>query len=125
MKWIRNILSCSKIKGLGRILLFAIACICSLAQAGGQQIYFYGANSRQVDQLVSNVNWLPDGTRYIDSIFYSTDHGPEYKMGEDFFNNYLIQQLRSSQIDLNQIQDEVVNFQELDLSTGRLHYSKY
>jgi hypothetical protein len=141
------------------------------------------------NQLVSNRNWLPDGTPYIDSVFYSADREPEYKMGDDFFKDYLLQKLRTSRIDLTQIEDRVVigwvvmetgsidgvvalegkarqlnnylvqairqlpgewepaclngspvrffmsiplnfiqkdaSFQEVELSTGRLHYSKY
>lgn len=141
------------------------------------------------NQLVSNQNWLPDGSPYIDSLFYSADREPEYQMGDDFFKKFLLQKLQTSGIDLTQIQDRVVigwvvmetgkidgvialegrarqlnnylvqvikelpgtwepallagkpvryfmsiplnftsreaNFQELDLSTGRLHYSKY
>lgn len=141
------------------------------------------------NQLVSNQNWLPDGSPYIDSFYYSVDREPEYQMGDDFFKNFLLQKLRTSGIDLTQIQDRVVigwvvmetgeidgvialegrvrqlnnylvqvikelpgtwepallkgkpvryfmsiplnftsreaNFQEVDLSTGRLHYSKY
>lgn len=60
------------------------------------------------NQLVSNENWLPDGSPYIDSIFYSVDREPEYRMGDDFFTNFLLQQLESSKIDLTQIEDQVV-----------------
>ncbi len=60
------------------------------------------------NQLLSNENWLPDGSRYIDSIFYSADQNPEYRMGDKFFKSYLIQQLSRSKIDLSQIEDEVV-----------------
>lgn len=60
------------------------------------------------NQLISNKNWLEDGTRYIDSIFYSADEEPEYEYGPDFFRNYLIQKLANSEWDLSQIQDRVV-----------------
>ncbi len=60
------------------------------------------------NQLVTNENWLPDGSRYIDSIFYSADIEPEYLMGPEFFNNYLLQRIAGSKIDLSQIEDEVV-----------------
>ena len=141
------------------------------------------------NQLVSNQNWLEDGTPYIDSVFYSADQEPEYEYGPEFFRKYIMQQINRSEWDLSQIQDKVVigwvvmetgnlegaialegksrqlnqflanvisnmpgawqparlngvpvryfmqiplnfevrdvNFQELDYSTGRLHYSKY
>ena len=59
------------------------------------------------NQLVSNRNWLPDGSRYIDSIFYSAEEEPEFIPGPDFFRNYIIQNLRNSMLDLSQVQDEV------------------
>lgn len=60
------------------------------------------------NQLVSNENWLSDGSKYIDSIFYSVDEEPEYQMGDEFFKSFLISKLEQSKIDLTQIQDEVV-----------------
>ncbi len=156
--------------------------------------YHPGGNVKSIseyrdNQLVSNRNWLPDGSPYIDSVFYSADSEPEYERGDAFFNGYLLQKLQNSGIDLSQIEDRVVigwvvmetgqiegviilkgiarqlnnylvetirelpgsweparlngrpvryfisiplnfthreaNFQEVDLSTGRLHYSKY
>ncbi len=59
------------------------------------------------NQLISNQNWLRNGDKYIDSIFYSADREPEYKMGPDFFHKYLLQNLYNSDIDLTQIQDVV------------------
>lgn len=60
------------------------------------------------NQLISNENWQSDGSKYIDSIFYSTDKGPEYKNGEAVFRQFLLQKLADSKIDLSMIEDEVV-----------------
>ena len=60
------------------------------------------------NQLMSNENWLSNGTKYIDSLFYSVDQEPEYQMGDNFFKNYLIKSLEKSKIDLTQIEDLVV-----------------
>ena len=60
------------------------------------------------NQLVSNQNWLPDGTRYIDSIFYSVDQEPEYQMGDEFFKSFLLKKISDSKLDLSQIEDQVV-----------------
>lgn len=60
------------------------------------------------NQLVSNENWLSNGTKYIDSLFYSVDEEPEYQMGDDFFKTYLITNLEKSGIDMSQIEDLVV-----------------
>lgn len=59
------------------------------------------------NQLISNQNWLKNGDKYIDSIFFSADREPEYKMGPDFFHKYILQNLYNSDIDLTQIQDMV------------------
>lgn len=59
------------------------------------------------NQLISNENWLSNGARYIDSVFYSVDEEPEYQMGDAFFKNYLIQNLEKSKIDMSQIEDLV------------------
>ena len=60
------------------------------------------------NQLQSNRNWLPDGSPYIDSVFYSVEQGPEFIPGDVFFNSYLLQHLKDSKIDLNEIEDEVI-----------------
>ncbi len=60
------------------------------------------------NQLISNENWLSNGTKYIDSVFYSVDKEPEYQMGDDFFKTYLLKNLEKSKIDMSQIEDLVV-----------------
>lgn len=60
------------------------------------------------NQLISNENWLPDGEKYIDNIFYSVDIEPTYEYGDGFFKGYLIEKLKESQIDLSQVQDKIV-----------------
>ncbi len=60
------------------------------------------------NQLTSNENWLSDGTRYTDNLFYSVDRLPEFEYGVQFFNSYLMQKLSNSELDLSQIEDRVV-----------------
>lgn len=60
------------------------------------------------NQLISNENWLSDGTKYIDSIFYSADEKPIYKNGEEYFKTFLLTKLAESDQDLSQIEDEIV-----------------
>ncbi|MEN8229913.1 MAG: hypothetical protein ABFS38_17265 [Bacteroidota bacterium] len=60
------------------------------------------------NQLISNENWLNDGSKYIDTIFYSVDKEPEYQMGDDFFKGFLINKIAESKLDLTQIEDQVV-----------------
>lgn len=59
------------------------------------------------NQLVSNQNWLRTGEPYIDSVFYSTDREPEYKMGPEFFHSYILQSLANSKLDLSEVNDVV------------------
>ncbi len=59
------------------------------------------------NQLLSNQNWLSNGDKYIDSVFYSADSEPEYKMGPKFFHTYILQNLYNSNLDLTQISDVV------------------
>jgi hypothetical protein len=60
------------------------------------------------NQLTGNENWLPDGSRYVDSIFYSVDRVPEFEYGPQFFNSYLMQKLKRSGFDLSLVDDKVV-----------------
>lgn len=60
------------------------------------------------NQLISNENWLIDGTKYIDSIFYSVDVKPIYQMAEDYFRNYIIIRMAESELNLDEYNDEVL-----------------
>ena len=71
------------------------------------------------NQLISNENYLRDGSKYIDSIFFSVDKEAEYKFGESFFNNYILQSLAQSKLDLSQIDDEVIIGMVI-METGRI-----
>ncbi len=64
-------------------------------------------SSYRNNQLISNKNWLADGTRYIDSVFYSVDSEPEYKLGNDIFRRHILESLGRSKIDFTQIEDIV------------------
>lgn len=80
---------------------------------GTQTVYYTDGTLQSVsrfrnNQLISNQNWLEDGTPYIDTLFYSADREPEFEYGPDFFKEYLLQRLANSKWDLTQIQDEVV-----------------
>lgn len=57
------------------------------------------------NQLIYNRNWLPDGSRYIDTIFYSVDTDPEYLLGDGHFNQYILSRLEQSGFDFTQVED--------------------
>jgi len=60
------------------------------------------------NQLQSNRNWLPDGSRYVDTLFYSADRVPEFEYGVEFFNSYIMQRLHASGFDLSLVEDRIV-----------------
>ncbi|MFC2091023.1 hypothetical protein ACFLT1_09645 [Bacteroidota bacterium] len=60
------------------------------------------------NQLVSNRNWLPDGSKYIDSVFYSTDKKPVFMPGAANFNNSILKYMADSKINLDEYDDDVV-----------------
>jgi hypothetical protein len=62
----------------------------------------------QNNQLQSNQNWRPDGSPYIDSIFYLADKEPVYRPGVAHFNSCLIQGVAKAKINLDEFDDEVV-----------------
>ena len=62
----------------------------------------------QDNQLISNENWLSDGSKYIDSIFYSVDKDPVYHKDDHFFKSYLIRKLIEAEINLEEIDDDVI-----------------
>ena len=59
------------------------------------------------NQLITNQNWLSNGEKYIDSIFYSVDREPKFKNTEAFFNQYILSKLSKSGMDLSQVQDQL------------------
>ncbi len=60
------------------------------------------------NQLISNENWLLDGSKYIDSIFFSVDVDPVYHANKDFFRTYIMSKLAESKLNLNEFDDEIV-----------------
>lgn len=79
---------------------------------GTETAYYSNGNIKSIsqfrnNQLISNQNWLQNGDKYIDSIFYSADREPVYQMGSDFFHKYLLQNLYNSNFDLAQIREVV------------------
>lgn len=60
------------------------------------------------NQLISNQNWLKDGTKYIDSIFYSVDEAPVFHEDKNFFRTYIMTRLAESKLNLNEFDDEIV-----------------
>lgn len=68
----------------------------------GKEITFYDNRQKKSEsvyrnnQLISNVNWLKDGEKYIDNIFYSVDKYPVYKAGTKLLHKYLSEYINQS-----------------------------
>ncbi|MCF8224757.1 MAG: energy transducer TonB [Bacteroidales bacterium] len=61
------------------------------------------------NMLQSNKNWYPDGTAYIDNIFYSTHTGPTYPTGNDGIENFMADRISGEKLPFRGgIQDEVI-----------------
>lgn len=60
------------------------------------------------NRLLSNKNWLPDGSPYLEDIHTFVDNTPEHSLGPAHFRNYILAGIKESGLDLTQISDRVV-----------------
>lgn len=60
------------------------------------------------NKLISNQNWLNNGLKYVDNIFYHVDETPEHSNGPLFFKHYILDGIRKAGIDLTQVSDMIV-----------------
>lgn len=60
-------------------------------------VSYYENNS-----LISNQTWLKDGTKYVENLFYSVDEIPEYQLGPENFQTFVMKSLESANVDLTQ-----------------------
>lgn len=60
------------------------------------------------NQLKSNKNWLNDGKKYYDNIFYSVDEEPVYLLGQQQFNNFILANLIQKKVDLSHYTERIV-----------------
>lgn len=70
------------------------------------------------NELVSNKNWLPDGNKYIDNVFYSVDSVAIFIPGDKVLHQHVLDALKEEKIDLNNtIGSIVVGFVVLENGT--------
>jgi len=68
----------------------------------GKEVRYYESGQKRSEseyrnnQLVSNTNWLINGDKYIDNVFYSVDEQPEYKAGTRMLHKYLKEHIAQS-----------------------------
>ncbi|MFW6223164.1 MAG: hypothetical protein ACOC3T_06090 [Bacteroidota bacterium] len=75
--------------------------------------YFPNGNLKSIsdyenNQLVSNQNWLIDGSKYIDNYFYSVDEEPNYEPGFSVFRKFILKNLESSEYDISRVNEKIV-----------------
>ena len=84
------------------VLLLLITFLGLDVEAGEPEVYYYAGSKKSVsmyddNQLVWNQNWLKDGEKYLDTIFYSVDTWPEYLNGATELKTHLRDHIVSSQ----------------------------
>ena len=60
------------------------------------------------NHLVSNQNWLRNGDRYYDDLHFFVQQEPEYSLGQVYFRTFIMQGIRETGIDLNQVRGEIL-----------------
>lgn len=60
------------------------------------------------NELVSNQNWLPDGTKLPDNIYYSVDIEPRYEPGMNFIYQQIRKAISDSKFDLQTVEGKMV-----------------
>ena len=74
--------------------------------------YYLGGNKKSVseytnNELVSNENWMQDGTKYIDNVFYSADTYPFFKPGNKVLHAHIIKGFKDAGIDVSTISGSI------------------
>lgn len=60
------------------------------------------------NELISNKNWLPDGTQVVDNIFYSVDNEPRFEPGMGFIHQQIRQAIKVAKFDLLTVEGKMV-----------------
>lgn len=60
------------------------------------------------NELVSNKNWLPDGNKIMDNIFYSADKEPRYKPGLVRLHEHILKTFKDSKLDISSVEGKIV-----------------
>lgn len=56
-----------------------------------------------INEMISNKNWLENGLPYIDDLFYSVDRYPAYSGGNEQINRQIMTKMKEKQIDFSAI----------------------
>jgi len=75
--------------------------------------YYKNGNKKSIsefnhNELVSNQNWLENGDKYIDNIFYSTDIEPTFTPGMRVLHQHIIKGFKDAGVDVSSISGSVL-----------------
>lgn len=60
------------------------------------------------NELISNKNWLPNGDRTVDDIFYSVDKEPGFRPGLQALHNHVMQTFKKYNFDFSTVEGRIV-----------------
>lgn len=60
------------------------------------------------NELISNQNWLPNGDKTVDDIFYSVDREPWYEPGLQALHNHIMQTYKKYNFDFSTVEGRIV-----------------
>lgn len=60
------------------------------------------------NELISNKNWLPNGERTVDDIFYSVDKEPWYEPGPDAIRKHVMETFKKYHFDFSTIEGQII-----------------
>jgi len=60
------------------------------------------------NELIANLNWLENGDKYIDSVFYSVDEEPMLTGGNARLHQHVLQAFRNSGLDLTNVSGTLI-----------------
>lgn len=60
------------------------------------------------NELVSNENWLPNGNKYIDNVFYSVDSAAIFIAGDKVLHQHVLEALKEAKLDNNNTVGSIV-----------------
>ena len=60
------------------------------------------------NELVSNLNWLENGDKYIDSVFYSVDEEPLLTGGDAKMRQHVLQAFRNTGLDFSSVSGSLI-----------------
>lgn len=86
----------------------------NLLYLDGEVTVFYSngltASISQYDRniLLSNQNWNPDSTAYINNFFYSADKPPIHPYGDAYINKFMLNRIAEEEFPVHEINDDIL-----------------